>query len=206
MNKIRPGATDLQLINAFKKNNNEYAFGMICKRYHKDINNHLIANTRNNFYLRNFIDDAVNETFVEFWEKLKLNKYQEKGAAKAYLQKIAYRKLMKMSNQNMKPIGNGAEISDEENYNELNELLVEDLINYKNISNEAFKFLKQICIEIISLKYYNKMNDTEIFEKFPEELKSIKNVRKRRSKCMEKLRKKSEQILKQTKEVATLKS
>lgn len=199
MNKIRSDATDLQLVKAFKKNNNEYAFGIICKRYQKDITNHLKANTRNNFYLRNFIDDAVSETFVEFWENLKMNKYEEKGTAKAYLQTIAFRKLMKMSNQNMKPIGNGSEISDEENYDELNELLDEDFINYKNISDQAFKFLKHICIQIISLKHYEKMNDTEIFEKFPEELKNKKNVRKRRSKCMEKLREKSNEILKQIK-------
>ena len=105
---------------------------------------------------------------------------------------------MKMSNQNTKPIGNGSEINDDDNYDELNELLNEDSINYKNIADEAFKSLKQICKEIILLKYYEKIDDTVIFEKFPE-LISIRNVSKRRLKCMDKLRKKSNEILKQIK-------
>ncbi len=199
MNKIRSDATDLQLVEAVIKNNNKSAFGIICNRYHEDVINHLKAKTSNNLYLKSFIDDAASEAFIILWESIINGKYEEQGYVKAFLQKIAFRRLMKMSNQNMKPIGNGSEISDEENYDELNELLDEDSINYKNIADEAFKSLKQICKEIILLKYYEKIDDTEIFEKFPEELKNKKNVRKRRSKCMEKLREKSNEILKQIK-------
>ena len=47
-----------------------------------------------------------------------------------------------------------SEINDDDNYDELNELLDEDPINYKNIADEAFKSLKQICKEIISLHIF----------------------------------------------------
>jgi hypothetical protein len=181
------------------RNNNKSAFGIICNRYHEDVINHLKAKTSNNLYLKSFIEDAAGEAFIILWESIIKGKYEEQGYVKAFLQKIAFRKLMKMNNKNIKPIGNGSEISDEENYYELNELLDEDSINYKNISDEAFRSLKQICKEIILLKLYEKLDDTVIFEKFPEELISIRNVSKRRLKCMNKLRDKSNEILKQIK-------
>jgi hypothetical protein len=198
MNKIRSDATDLQLVEAVR-NNNKSAFGIICNRYHEDVINHLKAKTSNNLYLKSFIEDAAGEAFIILWESIIKGKYEEQGYVKAFLQKIAFRKLMKMNNKNIKPIGNGSEISDEENYYELNELLDEDSINYKNIADEAFRSLKQICKEIILLKLYEKLDDTVIFEKFPEELISIRNVSKRRLKCMNKLRDKSNEILKQIK-------
>jgi DNA-directed RNA polymerase specialized sigma24 family protein len=198
MNKIRSDATDLQLVEAVR-NNNKSAFGIICNRYHEDVINHLKAKTSNNLYLKSFIEDAASEAFIILWESIIKGKYEEQGYVKAFLQKIAFRKLMKMNNKNIKPIGNGSEISDEENYYELNELLDEDSINYKNIADEAFRSLKQICKEIILLKLYEKLDDTVIFEKFPEELISIRNVSKRRLKCMNKLRDKSNEILKQIK-------
>ena len=198
MNKIRSDATDLQLVEAVRKNNDGSAFGIICNRYHEDIVYHLKLKTSTNLYLKSFIEDAASEAFIILWEKIKKGKYEEQGWMKAFLQKIAFRKLMKMNKQNIKPIENGSEIYDDDNFDELNKLLDEDPINYKNISDEAMKSLKPICEEIIKMKFYNKIDDTEIFEKFPQ-LISVSNVRKRRSKCMDKLRKKSNEILKQIK-------
>ena len=197
MFKIKSDATDKQLIDAVKKHN-EQAFTIIYNRYSAEIIKHLKIKTSYNIYLESAIDDIVSETFVTLWENIINGKYETQGYLKAYLQKIAFFKMLKIANKNntISRIDEAGKLSDLENEQELSDLLDDDIIDYKKVAEEALNKLKEICLQIIIFKYYDKMSDAEIYTKFKDEFESVRNIRSRRSHCMEKLRKDSDNILK----------
>jgi DNA-directed RNA polymerase specialized sigma24 family protein len=199
MIKIKSNATDKQLIEAIKYHNQK-AFTIIFNRYYGEIKKHLKIKTSSNSYLESFIDDIVNDTFVTLWENIVSGKYESQGYLKSYLQRISFYKLLKTTKKiKVKPVSTLREVRDEQNELELMELLEGDPIDYNNIAETALNNLKEICLQLIVLKFYDKMSDKEIFDKFSDEykgeFKEVKNIKSRRSHCMNKLRGDSEKIL-----------
>lgn len=197
MNKIKSDSTDKQLIEVIRKHHNEKAFALIFNRYSSEIKKHLKYKTNHNASIESSFEDVINETFITLWENIINDKFKTQGYLKAYLKKIAYYKLLKITKNNkLKPIDEIEKLSDDKNEEELLYILDDDVIDYKSIAEKALSKLSEICLKIIILKYYDKMSDREIFSKLSDQLESIRNVRSRRSHCMEKLRKDSDAILK----------
>lgn len=195
INKMRfnSNTDDSSLVLSMKKDNSK-ALTIVYKKYYSDVRYHLINKSGGNRFLQNMIDDIVQETFIDLDYNIKAGKYEHQGFLKAYLQRIAWYKFLKLTDAQEKP-NTDSELSDDDNITDLY-TLVDDSIDYLFIANEAIKQLSEICMEIILLKYYNKMTDTEIFENYPI-LKNVANVKRRRNRCMDDLRSKSKKILEQ---------
>ena len=189
--KFNSNTDDSSLVSSMKKDNPK-ALTIVYNKYYSDVRYHLINKSGGNRFLQNMIDDIVQETFIDLDYNIKSGKYEHQGYLKAYLQKIAWYKFLKLTTAHERP-NIDSELTDDENITELYDL-VEDTNDYLSIAQEAIKELSEICMEIILLKYYNKMTDTELFKNYPV-LKNVANVRRRRNRCMDDLRNKSKKIL-----------
>ena len=196
MSNINLNATDKQLIDAVKKKNDK-AFTVIYNRYSEIVTKHLKIKTSNNSLINTTIEDVVIETFVTLWENIINGNYENQGYLKAYLQQIAYYKLLRKldKNKKIKSIESIKELSDEDNEEELLNLLDDDIIDYNKIAENALNNLKEKCLQVIILKFYNKLSDNEIYNRFPDNYTSAGSIRKKRLRCMEKLRNESHTIL-----------
>ena len=193
INKMRFNIdTDDGSLVALMKKDNTRALTIVYNKYYSDVRFHLINKSGGNRFLQNMIDDIVQETFIDLDYNIKTGKYEHRGFLKAYLQKMAWFKFLKLTEVQEEANINSV-FTDDDNIKELYNL-IDDSNDYLFIANEALKQLSSICKEIILLKYYNKMSDAEIFENYPN-LKNIANVRRRRNRCMDNLRKKSKKIL-----------
>jgi len=193
INKMRFNlqTNDSSLVLSMKMDNTK-ALTIVYNKYYSEVRYHLINKSGGNRFLQNMIDDIVQETFIDLDYNIKSGKYEHQGYLKAYLQKIAWYKFLKLTDAQENP-KTDSELTDDDNISDLYDL-VDDSTDYLFIANEAIKQLPEICMEIILLKYYNKMTDTEIFENYPN-LKNVANVRRRRNRCMDDLRSKSKKIL-----------
>lgn len=183
---LNSNSSDKQLIQAVQ-NKNETAFSLIYRKYYSDVLKHLEIKSISNSYMNSFLEEIATDTFVTLWENILNGKYESQGYLKAYLQKTAYFKFLKKT-QKKQIYSLDKEISDEANEAEIHSILDSGKTDYLQVAENGLKELDEICLQIILLKYYEKLDDDTIFDLFPEQLKNVGNVRKRRSKCMDKLK------------------
>lgn len=183
---INKKASDKILIQGIKAHN-QNAFSILYNRYREDILNHLKIKSSNNLYFKSFLEEIVTDAFISLWENILNGRYEDQGYTKSYLQKIAYFKLLKKV-KSKKIISLDYDISDEKNTEFIYSILQDDKMDYLGIAEKALEKMDELCLQIILLKYYEQLNDQMIFERFPDELKNLNNVRKRRYKCLTKLK------------------
>jgi len=172
MKKINSCDEDKKLVKEAKKNN-QVAISKIYNKYYNRVITHLKIKSNNNQFLNDIIEEFANDAFITLVENIKNDKYEERGELKAYLQLIAFRKLLRHLGKEKYHQRNLTNVSDSNNEEELYDILNENVIDYGKIAEESLKGLNEICLQLIVLKYYDKINDTDIYEIFSEELKSV---------------------------------
>lgn len=169
-----------EIIVAEIKNDSIKAENILYKKYY----NSLFEFISKKCYYANTQDaeDLIQETMIDCIENIRDNRFEHRGTLFAYISKICLYKWIKNNKDKKKlhlvcPLDDiGDSPNDKEEF------------PYKKYAKIAFKELDDLCKNILILLYYRKRSYNEIFIKFSE-LGSESNVRKRKYKCMSKLRK-----------------
>lgn len=169
------------------------SFVMIYKKYFNDIKMYLHSKSQGQLYLHSSFDDIIQESFLDLYENIVSDRYEHRGILKAYVQRIALNRFYKeVRNKNapndQENSNKEANIDMDSGYDSLDSI-------YLRAAETAFKRLNdELCKDIILFKFYNGLSDKEIFILHPK-LKNVDNVKRRRNRCFNKLRKLCTDIL-----------
>ena len=167
------------------RNGNERAFTELFDRYYLKLVNTLAKN--NSFGPRENIEDAVLDAFIETKIKIENKKYEEQSLFFAYVKTIAFRAL------NKERLKNKEDLSIEDHLKSLEAEIFENNIEreyYYRKLEEAKKEIDWLCRELIEAQYgIIKTSDQEIYNDYPDQFTRLANVRNKRNKCLDKLKK-----------------
>ena len=181
---------DKTLINKFRDGDGK-AFTTLFDRYSQKLKNTLMS--KNSFIREDEAEDYVTEAFISFHENLLTGKYEDKGKLFNYLYTIAYNLYRKQLRKNAEDVTKDPL-----------EILAGEIFEDGNEREEMMAFVEQIlltltvgknekvvnCADLIYAQYgILKISDEDYYNEHPEKFTNILDVRRKRNKCMEKLRK-----------------
>lgn len=175
--------SDLELVDLIR-NGDRKGFNILFQRHAPNL---IIQLKRNNRISSDVSEDIVLESFLDAYKNIQEGKYDEMGLFPAYINKIAKWRVTKVIRKD-EPVSSDEEVKDSEE-------VEADKNMYQVAAEKALKSLSELCRDLIYYKNYHNFRDDEILENFPE-LGSVSNVKKRRYKCMSKLREEAELNLK----------
>ena len=172
------------------KMGNEQAFTILYEKYFEKLLNSMKSKFSSLQY--EVIEDAVLESFVVLYENIMSGKYKHDDILFSYIYRIAFYKLTKPLS-----IGNDDDleylISEvfEENEKELYFDTIEEILKDLSVGNILCKILFDAqftqLFDVEDRK--QKISDEELFANFPDAFTNVDNIRNKRNKCMEKLKK-----------------
>jgi len=191
-NKEMIHATDFIFVAETKKGN-EKAFTAILNKY---FNNIVLSLYKDNRTSKPDVEDCVLDAFVDLHINIHNENYEEKGKLYSYIYTLAKRKLIKVIKK--EPILVQQEVFIEE------EVFIDEDEKEKYIkaADKAINLMIGLCQKLIHAQFSKpKISDEKMYEKNQKDFTSIANVRHKRNRCMEKLRKQAKKILELEKEL-----
>jgi len=191
-------------IDKYERKKNRLLQIIISKHYDKILNSLRFENSISDYDSETFVIKA----FYDFYLNILSGKYQEVGTLSAYVKKLAKYSFINNNRRNKKEISfdkkNEEEYENTENkiYRESKNstTYLDDLDNeifdteeekeeIFNCVQEMIKNLSEECQGLIYAQFsYNKISDKEYYEEHKDNFSSVNAVRKKRGKCMDKLR------------------
>lgn len=187
---------DLILITEIKKNSRS-AFNVLYDKYIHRLVNALLKN--NSFIKRDEAEDYAIEAFMDFYENIRAGKYNEKGSTFNYLYTIAHRKYLRVIEKQKEFLDDDRitmlenKVYENDTEKEIFVGIAEEVINKMTIGRDDKKIN---CAELIYAQYGAiKVNDEYFFNEFPGKFTNVDDVRKKRNKCMQKIREEALKLL-----------
>jgi DNA-directed RNA polymerase specialized sigma24 family protein len=182
--------SDKLLIEKFR-NGDQRAFTELFDRYSLQLKNSLMA--KNRFIREDEAEDYVADTFVTFYEKVINGQYTDKGTLFNYLYTIAHRLYLKHIKSNRE------DETDDERLTRLFDTIYEDdtdkeyymqLVEQILVNLSIGKNEKQVkCADLFYARYgIPKISDEDYYNEYPEKFTTVIDVRRKRNKCMDKLK------------------
>jgi len=174
------------------KNGDQRAFTVIFDRYSSKLRSSLLS--KNSAIRNDEAEDYVADAFIQFYDNVNNGKYRHKGTLFNYLYTIAHRLYLKH-------IGRYKEdVTEDDRLNRIYEQIfvdAEERDQYISIVNEILKELtigkneKELkCSDLLYAQYgIPKIKDEDFYSEHPEKFTNELDVRRKRNKCMERLRK-----------------
>lgn len=163
-------------------------FGIIVGRYYNNVLNSIAYN---NNIDKDMANSFVSEAFMVLYENIISRKYKEEGKISGYVHRIAKWKFLKFYEIDK----NNQEYEEkfDSHFDDLDKEIFENKEeenDYVNISQKLIKELSKECQELIYAQYsLSKISDETYYEENKYQYSSKAAIRKKRYKCMSKLKK-----------------
>ena len=171
-------------------NGDQRAFTVIFDKYNEKLIKTLMSK---NIMNREQAEDFVTEAFIDLYEKILNGKYAENGTMFNFLYTIAHRLFLKENKRNIEDVTENErlktlvkEIFDDDNQREEYFRLVEEILKDLSIGKNEKELS---CADILYAQYgIEKTSDENYYDEYPEKFTNILDVRRKRYKCLEKLK------------------
>ena len=137
--------------------------------------------------------DLVTDAFLDFNRQLINGQYKDENKVFGYIYRIVHRKYIGSLKNNKEQTTEDDLLVQLEEEIFTNDIEQEE---YYRIAEQAKAKLSFLCQELIEAQYGAiKISDEEIYNEYIEEFTNLANVRNKRNKCMEKLRKNARELI-----------
>jgi len=182
--------SDRELVDRIKRGDSN-AFTILFDNNAEKLKRSLIA--KNSFIRVDKADDYVTDAFVDFYDKIKNGRYEETGSLFNYLYTIAHRLYLKEIGRNKE------DVTADDKLNRLAGRIFDNEASREEILQTVEQLLPSLtigknekelsCVDLLYAQYgITKTSDDDYYSEHPGKFTNVRDVRRKRYKCLEKLK------------------